>query len=191
MPVAAVMRGGKPDGQFRIGDHHRGQHLRVEDDLLQMRGFVEDDRGTADLGAGARGGGHGDGLCHAGDVHARVPVLAVLEVPQRTRLPRHQRDGLADVERAAAAEGDDAIAAVPACRRPRRHRRSCRPGWPGCRRTRRRPGRRLAATRARCRSSAACAGPGSVTSRGLRMPSSLHTAGSSAIRPAPKRTAVG
>ncbi len=33
--------------------------------------------------------------------------------------------------------------------------------------------------------------PGSVTSSGRFMPSSLHTAGSSAMRPGPKRTDVG
>ena len=51
---------------------------------------------------------------HARDVHARVPVLAILEIPDRPRLPDHQRDRLAGVERAAAAERDDAVVRPPA-----------------------------------------------------------------------------
>ena len=55
-------------------------------------------------------------------VGARPPVADVLEVPQRSRLPRHEGDELADIERRAAAEGDDAVmAAASECRNAGRH----------------------------------------------------------------------
>ena len=95
--------------QLRIGDHQRRLHLRMEDDLLGVIAQVGDDRGAPDFRAGARRRRHADGRRDAGDVHARVPVLAILEIPDRTRLPDHQRDRLAGVERAAAAERDDAV----------------------------------------------------------------------------------
>ena len=42
-------------------------------------------------------------------IGARPPVADVLEIPQRARLARHERDDLAGIQARAAAEGDDAI----------------------------------------------------------------------------------
>ena len=110
MPVAAVMRGGRPTVSSGSEITTAGSIFGWKMIFLRCVDFVEDDRSAADLGAGAGGGRHGDGRRHAGDVDARVPVVAILEIPQRPRLTDHQRDGLADVERTAAAEGDDAVA---------------------------------------------------------------------------------
>ena len=74
-------------------------------------------------------GGHRDDRRDAVGIRARPPVADVLEVPDRPGLPGHERDQLADIERRAAAERDDAVMAVPALSRdPAR----CwpRPGWP-------------------------------------------------------------
>ena len=58
--------------------------------------------GTATIGAIAVG------------VGARPPVADILEIPDRPRLPGHEGDELAEVEPAAAAEGDDAVMAAGA-----------------------------------------------------------------------------
>ena len=47
-------------------------------------------------------------------VGARPPVADVLEIPHRPGLPGHEGDDLADVERGAAAESDDAVVAAGA-----------------------------------------------------------------------------
>ena len=91
----------------------RRQHLRVEDDLLELRLLVGDHRGAADFGARCPAV---VGTATTGAMPAtltRVPVVAMSSKSQSGRVwPDHQRDGLADVERAAAAEGDHAV--VPA-----------------------------------------------------------------------------
>ena len=99
----------QPDRELRILDHERRQHLRVKDDLLGVIAHIGDDRGATDLGAGPGRGGHRDDGSHALGPHTRVPVLAILEIPDRPVLPDHQRDRLGGVERAATAEGDDAV----------------------------------------------------------------------------------
>ena len=67
--------------------------------------------------AGPRRCGYAERRRHAGDVHARVPVLAIFEIPDRARLPDHQCNCFAGVERAAAAERDHAIVrTAPICR---------------------------------------------------------------------------
>ena len=97
------------DRELRIRDHDARHHLRMEDDLLLMRLLVEDDAGAADFAARAGGGRHRDDRRDALGIRARPPVADVLEVPQRPRLPRHERDDLAGIEPGAATEGDDAI----------------------------------------------------------------------------------
>ena len=104
--------GRQADGEFRIGNHHLGQHQRVEDDLLGVVAGIGDDRGAADLRAGAGGGRHGDDRRDAVRIGARPPVLAILEIEDRARLAGHEGDQLADVHGRAAAEGDDAVMAA-------------------------------------------------------------------------------
>ena len=134
--------------------------------------------GTATTGAMPRG------------IDTRVPVLAVLEIPDRARLADHQRDRLAGVERAAAAEGDDAVMRPAPKRidarrdvgldRIRLHVREHFAGRPD-----------VAARLHRVRDHRQAASAGSVTSSGRCMPSARHASGSSAMRPAPKRIEVG
>ncbi len=100
---------GQAHRQRRIGQHDARQHPRVKDDLLGVGRLVGDDRCTSDLGAGAGGRRHGDHRSDAVGVGARPPVADVFEVPERTGLSGHEGDGLARIERAAAAEGDDAV----------------------------------------------------------------------------------
>ena len=109
MPVPAVMKGGMPTVSSGIGDDDRRQHLRVEDDLLGVRRLVGDDAGAADFRAGAGRGRHGDDRRDGVGIGARPPVADILEVPDRPRLPGHEGDQLADIERRAAAKGDDAV----------------------------------------------------------------------------------
>ena len=102
------------DGELGIGDHHHGQHLGVEDDLLHPRLGVGDDAGAPNLGPGARGGGNGDGGRDGVRIGAGPPVAHVLEVPDRAGLAGHEGDHLAQIQRRAAAEGDDAVMAARA-----------------------------------------------------------------------------
>jgi hypothetical protein len=99
----------QPHRELGIRDHDAGHHLRMENDLLLVRLLVEDDARPAHLAAGAGRGGHGNDRRDALRVSARPPVADILEIPQRPRLPRHEGDDLAGVERRAAAEGDHAI----------------------------------------------------------------------------------
>ena len=191
MPVPTVMNARHADGQLGIGDHHLRHHQRVEDHLLGVGRLVGDHAGAADLGAGAGGGRHGDDRGDALGIGAGPPVADVLEIPHRPRLAGHEGDDLAGIEPRAAAEGDDAVMAAaraaPRCRR----RHWPRSGSASRRRT------RAASTPASLRMpSAFCvtgrfASPASVTSSGFVMPAALSASGSSAMRPAPKRTAVG
>ena len=102
--------------QLGIGEHHLGQELRREDDLLDVRLVVGDDAGAADLGAGARGRRQRDEVRQLvlDRAHLRM-IPGVFEHVARVR--RHQRDRLGDVERRAAAEADDRIGAMRAVRR--------------------------------------------------------------------------
>src|SRR3546814_1364962 len=79
---------------------------------LDVGRLVDDDRGAADLRAGAGGGRHGDDRGDAFGVDALPVVALVLEVEQRALLAGHERDGLGTVEARAAAEGDDAVVAA-------------------------------------------------------------------------------
>ena len=97
------------DGELGVGDHHRWQHLGVEDDLLYVRGGVGDDAGAPDLRPGAGGGGDGDRGCDGVRIGTGPPVAHVLEVPDRAGLAGHEGDHLAEVERRPAAEGNDAV----------------------------------------------------------------------------------
>ena len=50
------------------------------------------------------------------DVHARVPILTIFEIPDRPRLTDHQCNGLAGVERAATTESDHTVVLAAAIR---------------------------------------------------------------------------
>ena len=119
------------DGELRIADHHARHHLRMEDHLLGVRRLVGDDAGAADLGAGAGRGRHGDDRRDPVGVGARPPVADILEIPERPRLPGHEGDDLAGIERRAAAEGDDAVMLPPLRRRRCRLRHWTSTGF-GC-----------------------------------------------------------
>ncbi len=106
--------GRQPHGQFRVGNDHPRHHLRMENDFLLMRLFIEDDAGAADLRARARGGRHRDHGGDAGGVRAGPPVADVLEIPQRASLARHEGHDLAGVQGRSAAEGHHAIVAAAA-----------------------------------------------------------------------------
>ena len=183
--------GRQADRQLGIADRDRRHHLRMEDDLLGVGRLLRDDAGAADLGAGAGGGRHGDDRRDAVRIGARPPVADVLEVPHRPRLAGHEGDDLADVERRAAAERDDAVVAAGA-----------EDGDAGgdvafdrigldVGKHVRRPGRRRASASSACATAGNLATPGSVTSSGRDAPTLFSASGSSAMRPAPKRMAVG
>jgi hypothetical protein len=112
-PGAGGDRLGHADGQFGVADHHGGQHLGVEDDLLLMRlsELVSTEArptsepvpavvGTATMGWIAVGVGAGP------------PVADILEIPDRARLPGHEGQRLGQIEPRAAAEGDHAVEAA-------------------------------------------------------------------------------
>ena len=64
-----------------------------------------------------------------GRIGARPPVADVLEIPHRPGLPGHEGDQLADIERRAAAEGDDAVMAAALEGRDAGRRHWPRPDW--------------------------------------------------------------
>ncbi len=166
MPAAAVTCGGRPSVSSGSAITSAGSMRRMKNDLLRVIAHVRDHGGASDFRTGARRGRHGDGRRHAGNVHARVPVLAILEIPDRARLPDHQRDCLADVERAAAAERDDAIVrAAPICRDTVGDVGLHRIGL-NVARTLRRRGRPRGTTRLRLAIIGSFASAGSVTSSG-------------------------
>ena len=103
---------GHPDRQLGVADHDRRHEAGVEDDLLHMRRGVRQHPRPADLGAGAGRRRHGDDRGDPARVGARPPVAHILEIPDRDRLPDHERDHLAQIERRAPAKADDAV--VPA-----------------------------------------------------------------------------
>ena len=97
---------------------------------------------------------------------------------------------LADVERRAAAEGDDAVVAAGAIGREPGVDVARRPGCPGPRNTRGRPAGAVERFERRGEHRQ-LATPGSVTSSGRAIAEAFSASGSSAMRPAPKRIAVG
>ena len=107
-------RGRQADGQLRIADDDAGHHLRMEDDLLLVRGLVDDHAGAADFRAGTGGGRHGNHRRDAAALGTGPPVTHVLEIPQRPGLTGHEGDHLAGVERRATAECDHSIVAASA-----------------------------------------------------------------------------
>ena len=104
------------DRELRVRDDDARHHLRVENDLLLMRLLVEDDACAPHFGSGAGRGGHRDHRRDAGRIGARPPVADILEIPERARLPGHERDDLAGIEPRTAAEGHDAIVLASAIR---------------------------------------------------------------------------
>ena len=135
--------------------------------------------GTAMIGAIAVG------------IGARPPVADILEIPHRPRLPGHEGDQLAEIERRAAAEGDDAVMLAGL-----EHGDAGGRGWsrPGSASPRRRRRRRASAS---SRIFSVVATTGSLREAGIgdeQRPldaGGRQASGSSAMRPAPKRTVVG
>jgi hypothetical protein len=108
--------GRQAHGELGIADDDAGHHRRMEDDLLLVRRLVDDHAGAAHFRARARRRRHRDHRRDAARICARPPVADVLEIPERARLPGHEGDDLAGIERRAAAEGDDAVVpALPVC----------------------------------------------------------------------------
>ena len=190
MPVAAVTCGGRPTVSSGSSITIAGSICGWKMIFLVWSATSVMTDGAAHFGAGARRGGHRDDGRHA---RRRSRACTSPRDPRNPRSaalwPAIKRDRLADVERAAAAEGDDAVVRAGAIRRDpcvtfastgfactsREHR---------ARKTRR--GKRAAL---RPRSSAALRAPGSVTISGRWMPSVRQASGSSRMRPAPKRIA--
>jgi len=99
-------------GELGVADADPRHHLGVEDHLLGRRRLVGDDAGATHLGARARRRGHSDDRHDALRLRPGPPVAHVLEVPQRMRLPGHEGDHLAGVERRSAAHRDHAVVAA-------------------------------------------------------------------------------
>ena len=106
--------GGQADRQLRIEDDDTRHQLGVKNKLLAACVFIGDDRHAADLGAGAGGRRYGDHWRDGIGVGAQIPVLAVLEIPDRAALPDHQGGRLGDIYGAAAAKGNNAVMAAGA-----------------------------------------------------------------------------
>ena len=182
--------GRQADRQLGIGNDDRRHHLGMEDHLLGVRLLVGDHRGAAGLRAGAGGRRHGDRGIDPGRIGARPPVADILEVPHRPRLAGHEGDRLGGVDARAAAPGDHAVMLAGA--------QHCDAGFDVARD---RIGLHVAeqrdlepALRSATMASAiigSLARPGSVTSSGRLRPTALQASGSSRMRPAPKRIAVG
>ena len=135
--------------------------------------LVEDDRGAAHLRAGAGGGRHRDDRRDAVRVGPLPVVADVLEVPDRLGLAGHEGDGLAGVQAAAAAEGDDAVmAAGLEGLDPVLDVLADRVGFDVAEQAGRQAGRASFAATASC-TMGRLARPGSVTSSGRVMPSPL------------------
>jgi hypothetical protein len=109
-PVAAVSPGGRPKRQLRIADRPLRDEVRADE--AELPPVVEgDERGAADLGAGAGGGRDGD---HRGDRRRDLRQAAEdrgigLDRPGMGGKERH---ALGEVDRRAAAHRDDAVAAA-------------------------------------------------------------------------------
>ena len=171
------------DRQFRIGDDDRRQQLRMEDDLLGVGRLVGDDAGAADFRAGAGRRRHGDDRRDRVGIGARPPVADILEVPDRARLAGLEGDQLAEIERRAAAEGDDAVMLALL-------EHGDAGGEVGIDRVRPSPRKtRHAGILASSRifsveaTTGSLARPGSVTKSGRLMPAAASASGSSLMRP--------
>jgi hypothetical protein len=101
--------GRQTKGELRVFDDDGRKHARMKNDSLRMRPYISDDGCASHFRSGAGSGGHCNDGRHAGHIHAGVPVFAIFKIEQRALLSHHQRDGLAGIERAAAAERDHAI----------------------------------------------------------------------------------
>ncbi|MNN37205.1 hypothetical protein D3C81_1511400 [compost metagenome] len=100
------------EGQLGIEDDDSRQHPGMEDDALDMRLVVGDDRRAAHFRTGTGGGGHRDHRRHAGDIDAAGVVADVFEVPERAVLPHHQGNRLAGIQGRTSTEGDHAVVAT-------------------------------------------------------------------------------
>ena len=81
----------------------------MKDDALELRRLVSNHRSPADFRAGTGGGRHRDHRCHARHVDPLKVVAHILEIPERTILPGHQRNCLGRIQGRATAEGDNAV----------------------------------------------------------------------------------
>ncbi len=108
MPVAAVSQRGELGGEARVEDGDGRVHGAVDDDQLARALLVLDDGDVRRLAPRARGGGDGHQRQAGGaDLVDAVPARGIPAVA------RQERRGLAGVDGAAAAEGDDSVRARP------------------------------------------------------------------------------
>ena len=85
--------------------------MRAEDYGLPACGFQADHAAAADFAAGAGGGWDGDQGRHRG-IDLVAAILQVIVVLERQRVGRLQTNRFCRVDRAAAAEGDEAVAVL-------------------------------------------------------------------------------
>ena len=95
--------------QFGVEEDQPGEQLRMEEDRLALRGVERDHRAAPDFAAGACGRRNGYERSQAG------PVGLVIKSGEVEPGPSHkQTRGLADIERTAAAQGNDTVTIVGA-----------------------------------------------------------------------------
>ena len=110
MPVAAVIVRRQADRQLRIRDHDRRQHLRMEDDLLRVVAQVGDHRRRGRPRSRCRRWSAPRRSAPCRRRSTRVHQSSRSSKSQIGRVcPTMSAMRLAGVERAAAAEGDDAV----------------------------------------------------------------------------------
>ncbi len=104
-------RGWQVEGQFGVGEYRVGEQGGREDDSLDMRRVVGNDRRAPHLRAGTRGGRNRNEAGQRLRDRARLRVVPrVLE--NVAGVYHHQRDGFCDIERGSATDSDDAVGAV-------------------------------------------------------------------------------
>ncbi len=99
-------------GQLGIANDDRRQHLWVENDLLHVGFGIGDDAGAPYFRAGAGCRRHRDDRRDGVRIGAGPPVVDVLIIPDRARLPNHEGDHLAQIQTRATAEGNHAVMAA-------------------------------------------------------------------------------
>jgi hypothetical protein len=161
-----------------------------KDHLFRVGRLVSHHPGAAHFRACPGGGRHGNDRRDTLGIGARPPVAYILEVPDGPALPRHERHQLAGIQPRPAAEGHDPVMPAGA--------EGFDPGeevgfdriWLHLSKERSVQPALLQDVQARLVISSR-ERPVSVTSRGLAMPAARQASANSAMRPAPKRTAVG
>ena len=99
--------GRKADGDFGVKNDEVGEKRGLEEDGFAAGAFDGDDAAAADFGAGASGGRNANAGSEAAPI---VGVFKVFEFEIRTL--DEEANGLANIERAAAAESDHAVAVI-------------------------------------------------------------------------------